>query len=164
MNREPSTAARALRAVSIVITLVSVVTFTTMAYSAYADVSGVFSTLGSSGIQGSASRYAVTGNTAELGLNFSVQNSGLYPLSIALSCRPDPGTPVTCANVSVSVPAGSTQVVAITLTVSDLSRLQTLVASGAQIHLNATADISLEPFATLAANFDLGGVLSGAVK
>jgi hypothetical protein len=163
LNREPSTAARALRAVSLVITLVSLVTFTTIVYSAYTDVSGVFSTFGSASSHGSASPIVVTGNTARIGLNYSIQNGGLYPLLIALSCQPDASLPVSCADVSVSIPAGSTQVVGLTLTVTDLTKLRSLVSAGKPLHLNATAAASLEPFATLSAEFDLGSILSGAV-
>jgi len=163
LNREPSTAARALRAVSLVITLVTVVTVSTMTYSAYADVSGFLSTLSSGSGAGSGSHFVFTGNTATVGLNFSVQNSGLYPLSIALACSPDPNVPATCGAVSVSIPAGSTQVVVFRLTVSDLTKLKSLVSAGTKLHLNGTADISLEPFATLSVNFDLGSTLSGAV-
>jgi len=164
LNREPSTASRALRAVSLAITLVSLVTFTTIVYSAYTDVSGVFSSLGSSSSQGSAVHFVVTGNTAELELNYSIQNSGLYPITVALSCQPDASVPVSCANVSVSIPEGSKQVVGFALTVSDLAKLQSQVSAGKTLRLNATASVSLQPFATLSANFDLGSVLSGAAS
>ncbi len=162
MKREPSTAARALRAVSLVITLVSVVTVGTMAYSAYVDVNGFISNISSSSGQGLTNHVVVTGNTATLDLNYSVQNSGLYPLSIALSCQPNPSVPVSCSGVSVSIPAGSTQDVSLALTVSDLTKLQAMTSSGSPLHLNATADISLQPFATLSLQIDLGRALSGA--
>lgn len=162
MKREPSTAARALRAVSLVITIVSIVTFSTMAYSAYADVSGVVSRLGSSGSQSPLNHFVVNGNTATLNLSYTVQNSGLYPLAISLSCQPSPDLPVSCAELSVSIPAGATQVVSLSLTVSDLSKLESL-NSGSPLHLNATAVVSLEPFASLSAQLDLGSALSGAL-
>ena len=146
------------------ITLVSIVTFSTIAYSVYVDVSGVFSTLSSPGKQGSASQLVVTGNTAKLDLDYSIQNSGLYPLLVAFSCQPDANAPLSCADVSVSIPVGSTQVVGFAITVSDLSKLRSLVSAGNPLHLNATAAFSLEPFATLSARFDLGNALSGAVQ
>ena len=164
MKHEPSTAARALRAVSLAITLVSIVTFATIAYSAYADVSSVLSTLSSGGSQGTGSSLAVSGDTATLAVNFSIQNSGLYPLLISLSCQPGPSLPVSCANVSLSIPAGSTQVARLVVTVSSLSKLQSVASSGTPIHLNATADVSLQPFASLSASFDLGSALSGALS
>lgn len=164
MNREPSTAARALRAVSIAITIVSLVTFTTMAYSAYADVSGVLSRIGAGGGSGQAARLLVSGNTATLDMNFTVQNTGFYPLLIQLSCQPGGSLPVTCAPLSVSIPAGATRVVTLALAVSDVSKLQSTITGGQPVHLNATAQVSLEPFASLSASFDLGSALSGAAS
>ena len=162
MKREPSTASRALRAVSLVITLVSIVTFSTMGYSAFADLRGVISTLGSGG-QGAASNLLVNGNSAELDFAYNVQNGGLYPLLISISCQPDASLSVSCSGGNVTIPAGATQQVRFAVSVADLTKLEGAIAAGQQVRLNGTAQISLEPFATLSAVFDLGSILSGAI-
>lgn len=162
MNREPSTASRALRGVSLAITLVSIITFSTIAYSAYADVNGVLSSLRGPSTSATGAHYTVSGNTARLDLNFNVDNGGLYPLSIQLTCANSPSLPVSCGPVSVSIQPGLSRGVDLVLNVNDLARLQTLVSSGAGVHLNATAAIFLQPFAVLSVTFDLGSALSGA--
>jgi hypothetical protein len=164
LKREPSTAARALRAVSLVITLVTVVMVSTLAYSAYTDLSGTLSALSSGGGFGSGSSFAVSGNSATLNLNISIKNSGFFPLTISFGCHPDPNVPATCSVSTLDIPVGTTQVLPIILTVTDLSKLQAMLSGGTQLHFNATAEASLVPFATLTANFDIGSLLSGAVS
>ena len=162
MKREPSTAARSLRAVSLAITLVSVVTFATMVYSAYQDVNGVVSIFGgrASGTLGSLET-KVSGNTARATLNFTVPNDGLYPLVLRVSCSPPDGLPVSCQAIDLTVTPGQTQVVHFVILVSDVKGLNATVAPGNRLHVNATASVSLEPFATLSVTFDLGSALSG---
>jgi hypothetical protein len=63
--------------------------------------------------------------------------------------------------VDVTVAPGQVQRVHFVLIVSSVSELEGMVASGGSIHFNATAGVSLEPFATLTVTFDLGPALTG---
>lgn len=164
MTREASTAASVLHAVSLAITLVSIVTFATMAYSAYQDTAGMLSTLGTAGSSAPGAHLIVSGNMAKLNLGFSVPNNGLYPLAVRISCAPSGSLPVSCGTVAVSVGPGLSESVNLALTVTDLARLRSILANGNSLHLNATAAVSLEPFATLSLTFDLGPTLSGAAR
>ncbi len=161
MMREPSMAWRSLRAVSIMITLVSVVTFGTMIYSTYEDATATLAAIGNPSHQGFGTQTTVSGNTAQVALNFSLFNKGLYPLGVNLSCAPSQSLPVSCQPVQVSVPPGVTKSVRLVLSVNDVTKLQSIATGAAQLHLNATASVSLEPFATLSVTFDLGSALSG---
>lgn len=161
MIREPSMVWRSLRAVSLMITLVSVVTFGTMIYSTYADASATFAALSGPSHRGFGVQTRVSGNTAQVALNFSLPNRGLYPLGVRFSCAPAQGLPVACQPVEVSVQPGATKAVQLVVSVSDLAKLQSITAAGSLIHLNATASVSLEPFAAVSLTFDLGSALSG---
>jgi hypothetical protein len=160
LNREPTTAGRALKAVSLVIILVSVTTFSTMIYSAWQDASGVLSAFGSGGIT-PTSNSTVTGNTALIEVDYVLPNDGLYPISLRFACVPDPSIPVTCQSAEVEVPPGLAGRFAMVIMVSDVSRLQQMTAAGEPVHLNVTASVSLVPFATLSTSFDLGSLLEG---
>lgn len=154
-----------MRAVSLAITLVSIVTFATMIYSAYQDVSGVVGIFGGkpAGSLGPL-QTKVSGNTAQDGLNFTIPNNGLYPLTLRVSCSEPGGLPVSCQAVDLTVIPGQTEVVHFVILVSDVKALRAMVAAGQSIHVNATASVSLEPFATLSVTFDLGPALSGVTS
>lgn len=163
MKSEPTTAGRSLRTVSLAITLISIITFTTLVYSAYEDIGGILGLFGGQTTPNPPTlQTVVSGNTALIELNLSISNRGLYPVSLRISCAPPPGLPVSCQLAQATVGQGNTQGLHLIIMVSDIAGLKSIAAGGQGIHLNATATASLEPFASVSANFDLGSILAGA--
>jgi hypothetical protein len=145
---------RSLRAVGLAITLVSIVTFSTLGYTIFADVQGFVGTLQSgpgSALSGSA---VLQGSILLLDLNATVQNQGLYPLSITLSC---PSTQqqegATCTTAHATIPPGQTSTLVFRMAIPN----GTVYTSGAkQLHINVSAAFALEPFASITVTKDLG--------
>jgi hypothetical protein len=150
-------AARSLRAVGLAITLVSVVAFSTIVYSAYADVSTIFSTLGSgSGSSAIAAREVVRGSTATVYLNVTMQNKGLYPVMMAISCLDSQGAKVTCNSPSVTVAPGTKQTLHFVMAINDF-RTQGGTSNN-NIHVNGTVLLALDQFASISIAVDLGSL------
>jgi hypothetical protein len=151
-------AARSLRAVGLAITLVSLVAFSTIIYSAYTDVSTIFSTLGSgSGSSAIAAREVVQGSTATIYLNVTMQNKGLYPIMMAISCLNSQGANVTCNSPSVTVAPGMKQTLHFVMVISGFSRTQGGTSNN--IHVNGTVLLALEQFASITIAVDLGSLV-----
>ena len=144
---------KSLRAVGLAITLVSIVTFTTFAYSGVADFQGFFSSLQSgsgSALSGSA---VLQGTTLLLELNATVTNEGLFPLAISLSCSSTQTEGATCTNAQATILPGQTSTLLFRMAVPN----GTEYTSGArQLHINGSATLALEPFASVNITKDFG--------
>jgi hypothetical protein len=153
LKREPTTAARSLRAVGLAITLVSIVTFSTFAYSAVADFQSFLGSLQSGSgpaITGSAT---LQGSTLLLDLNVTAQNQGLYPLSITLACSSDQSQGATCNNANMTILPGQTSTIVLLMSVPNATQYTT---DGKQLHINGSATLVLEPFASVNVGEDWG--------
>jgi hypothetical protein len=149
-------AARSLRAVGLAITLVSLVAFSTLIYSAYTDVTTIFSTLGSgSGSSAITARELVQGSTATIYLNVTMQNKGLYPIMMAISCPNSQGANVTCNSPSITVAPGMNQTLHFVMAIKDFSQTQ---GGTSNIHVNGTVLLALEQFASITVAVDLGSL------
>jgi hypothetical protein len=144
---------RTLRAVGLAITLVSIVTFSTLGYTIFADVQGFVGSLQSGSgpaISGSA---VLQGSTLLLDLNATVQNQGLYPLSITLSCSSAQQEGATCTTAQATIPPGQTSTLVFRMAIPN----GTEYTSGAkQLHINGSATLALEPFASVTITKDFG--------
>ena len=155
MKSEPSIAARSLRATGLAITLVSLATFSTVVYSAYSDAQAVFAAL-HAGSAVSASE-SVQGSTALIHLNVSIQNKGLYPITLAMSCSPGRESGITCNSPNVTVSPGRDQTLRFLITVANYTRFQ---GNSGGLHLNGTVAVALVPFASIVSKVDFGSFLS----
>jgi len=129
------------------------VTFSTFAYSAFADVESFFGSLQSGSgpaISGSA---VLQGSTLLLDLNVTAQNQGLYPLSITLACSSDQSQGATCNTAHMTIPPGQTSSIVFLMSVPNGTQYAN---GGKQLHINGSATLALEPFASANIGTDWG--------
>jgi hypothetical protein len=158
LKREPTIVTRSLRAVGLAITLVSIVTFSTIGYTVFADAQAFLGSLQSGPGHTISSAYRFQGSNLLLDLNATVQNQGLYPLSITLSCSPVQQEGVSCSSAQATIPPGQTSTLVFRIMVPNATEYTNAVQSPKQLHINGTATFALEPFASITINSDYGNL------
>ncbi len=160
MKREPSPLGNSLRSVALVITLVSFVTFSTIGYSAYADLTNVLNTVHSGASSPAiSSRTVIQGSAANVYLNVTLENGGLYPVALSLSCSPSAGSGTSCNSPTINVMPGQSQTLHFVMTLQNYSQS---LADGLQI--DGQVQVSLEPFASVNVSVNLGSLISGGAQ
>ena len=144
---------RSLRAVGLAITLVSIVTFSTFAFSAFADFQGFVGSIQSGSGSAVSGTAVLQGSTLLLDLNATVQNQGLYPLSITLSCSSVQTEGATCTTAHATILPGQSSTLYFRMAVPNGTEY---VSGAKQLHINGSATLALEPFASVTISKDFG--------
>jgi len=156
LTNEPSMLAHSLRSVALVITLVSLVTFSTVGYTAYSDVSNVLNTVsGGSPTSAITTKIVVQGLAANVYLNVTLANSGLYPVVLSLVCLPSNGSGITCTSPSITVLPGQSGTLRFTMTVENYSQVLT-----GGLNIDGQVKVALEPFASINLTVNLGTLIT----
>ena len=148
--------ARSLRATGLAITLVTLVTVSTFAYSFGAEFDYLRSTLGGGAASpGIHVQVGFAGSTLTVGINVSMKNAGLYPLTIGLSCINPAVINATCSSSNVDIMPGRSGSAKFTIVVHGVPSLTAALS----LRLDAKVHVEMQPFGAGDAVFDVGSLI-----